>query len=764
MAASGGSDGAPKGRDLPQPSRSRSSINSTLGTKLENAKRISIEQLEVITDNFSPERVIGRGGYGTIYKGVNSNGKCVAVKVLHKNTTGTDNGEFKHEFESLMRLKHHNIIKLVGFCYETRHKPMLHDGETIFAEDIYKALCFEYMQNGNLKEHISVECDGLEWHTRYKIIKGTCEGLKYLHEEFKEPIYHLDLKPENILLDENMVPKLADFGSSKLFGKELTMVISQNLSATIGYVPPEYYSHQVVSKKFDIFSLGVVIIKIIAGPRGNSLSAEMEYQDFLDQVHENWRKRFQEKWHNSKLLQAYCQQVNICIIIALSCMDYDRFKRPGILDIIKQLNKTETVIKELHQDHRWTRISDANRTPAIDSQKQSLALEEVRFLINNLTLENNRSCEPSVSPRKKFHPNILDLPSDQRTSYRGRKSTEILFPTRLPNSPPSSRGKHCPTSHVHSRAFGQCPGSPTAWQDDARSLGSLHPLPLPLPPGFPCTSSRSLHSQWKKGKLLGSGTFGQVYLGLNSEGDQMCAIREVKVIADDSELKECLRKLNQEMCILNQLSHPNIVQYYGSELSSETFSLYLEFVNGGSIHKLLREYGPFEEAVLRNYTAQILSGLAYLHRRNIVHRDIKGSNIFVNRNGDIRLADFSMTNHISEATSIKSFKGSPYWMAPEVIMNTNGDSLSVDIWSLGCTIIEMATTRPPWNQYEGVAAIFKIANSKDIPDMPDHLSSEAKSFLKLCLQRDPAARPTAAQLIVHPWVKDQASVTKSPVK
>ena len=76
-------------------------------------------------------------------------------------------------------------------------------------------------------------CDGLEWHTRYKIIKGTCEGLKYLHEEFKEPIYHLDLKPENILLDVNMVPKLADFGSSKLFGKDLTMVISQNLSATM---------------------------------------------------------------------------------------------------------------------------------------------------------------------------------------------------------------------------------------------------------------------------------------------------------------------------------------------------------------------------------------------------------------------------------------------------------------------------------------------------------------------------------------------------
>lgn len=254
--------------------------------------------------------------------------------------------------------------------------------------------------------------------------------------------------------------------------------------------------------------------------------------------------------------------------------------------------------------------------------------------------------------------------------------------------------------------------------------------------------------------MLGSGTFGQVYQGFNSEGGQMCAIKEVKVISDDSNSKECLRQLHQEIVLLSQLSHPNIVQYYGSDLSSETLSVYLEYVSGGSIHKLLQEYGAFGEAVLRNYTAQILSGLAYLHGRNTVHRDIKGANILVDPNGDIKLADFGMAKHISAHTSIKSFKGSPYWMAPEVIMNTNGYSLSVDIWSLGCTIIEMATARPPWIQYEGVAAIFKIGNSKDIPDIPDHLSFEAKNFLKLCLQRDPAARPTAAQLMEHPFVKD----------
>ncbi|KAK3144721.1 hypothetical protein QOZ80_4AG0316930 [Eleusine coracana subsp. coracana] len=264
--------------------------------------------------------------------------------------------------------------------------------------------------------------------------------------------------------------------------------------------------------------------------------------------------------------------------------------------------------------------------------------------------------------------------------------------------------------------------------------------------------------EWKKGKLLGSGTFGQVYLGFNSENGQFCAIKEVQVIMDDPHSKERLKQLNQEIDMLRQLSHPNIVQYYGSELTDEALSIYLEYVSGGSIHKLLREYGPFKEPVIRNYTGQILAGLASLHGRNTVHRDIKGANILVGPNGEVKLADFGMAKHISSFAEIRSFKGSPYWMAPEVIMNSKGYNLAVDIWSLGCTIIEMATARPPWHQYEGVAAIFKIANSKDIPEIPDSFSEEGKSFLQLCLKRDPASRASAAQLMDHPFVQDHPAV------
>ncbi|XP_008795232.1 mitogen-activated protein kinase kinase kinase 3-like [Phoenix dactylifera] len=395
------------------------------------------------------------------------------------------------------------------------------------------------------------------------------------------------------------------------------------------------------------------------------------------------------------------------------------------------------------------------RNTTTDSQRHHHGTHDRHLFSCSPVLEHPRCTELPVSPGKEFQRHGFDGSSNGNAYTHFQTPIETVFHTRTLSSPPGPRCHPFPTSPRHPRAFSLCPGSPTQKQDDLRSP----PHPLPLPPSSPRSSStHSLQSHWKKGKLLGRGTFGHVYLGFNSESGQMCAIKEVTVISDDSNSKECLRQLNQEITLLSQLSHPNIVQYYGSELAEDALSVYLEYVSGGSIHKLLQEYGPFREPVIRSYTGQILFGLAYLHGRNTVHRDIKGANILVGSNGEIKLADFGMAKHISSYTSIRSFKGSPYWMAPEVIMNGNGYNLSVDIWSLGCTILEMATSKPPWSQYEGVAAIFKIANSKDIPEIPENLSSDAKCFLKLCLQRDPSARPTAAQLMDHPFVRDQPTI------
>ncbi|KAL8170417.1 hypothetical protein V2J09_022221 [Rumex salicifolius] len=355
---------------------------------------------------------------------------------------------------------------------------------------------------------------------------------------------------------------------------------------------------------------------------------------------------------------------------------------------------------------------------------------------------------------------------------RGSPEYSPVPSPRMASPGPGSRVQSGAVTPIHPKAGIDGPAS---WADDGKQQS--HRLPLPpvtIPnsspfshgnsaatsPSIPRSPARTENptspgSHWKKGKLLGRGTFGHVYVGFNSETGEMCAMKEVTLFSDDAKSKESAKQLQQEITLLSRLRHPNIVQYYGSESVDDKLYIYLEYVSGGSIYKILQEYGKLGEPVIRSYTQQILSGLAFLHLKHTVHRDIKGANILVDPNGRIKLADFGMAKHITGQSCPLSFKGSPYWMAPEVIKYANGCNLAVDIWSLGCTVLEMATTKPPWSEYEGVAAMFKIGNSKELPTIPDHLSEEGKDFIRLCLQRDPRNRPTATKLLEHPFVKNK---------
>ncbi|CAO2206029.1 unnamed protein product [Urochloa humidicola] len=303
---------------------------------------IEYQELKAITDNFDEKRKLGEGGYGTVYWGFRENGDEIAVKVLRDNVVLDDN-LFQNEFGNLTKLKHDNIVQLVGFCYESKGDIITHEGKKVVAERQHRALCFEYMHNGSLRKHISDKCDSLNWHTSYKIIKGTCEGLKYLHGGSK-PIYHLDLKPDNILLDKNMVAKLADFGLSKIFYDRQTKIV-QNAIGTRGYMPPEFIEQNIVSDKNDIFSLGVIIIEIVLGPTAYSKLKlmEMSSQELIDLAQEKWRRELQSTWSGS-LLEEYCRQVKICTEISLECVNGDRRKRPPIAAVIKRLNEAEPAI------------------------------------------------------------------------------------------------------------------------------------------------------------------------------------------------------------------------------------------------------------------------------------------------------------------------------------------------------------------------------------------------------------------------------------
>ncbi|XP_059649988.1 mitogen-activated protein kinase kinase kinase NPK1 isoform X2 [Cornus florida] len=271
--------------------------------------------------------------------------------------------------------------------------------------------------------------------------------------------------------------------------------------------------------------------------------------------------------------------------------------------------------------------------------------------------------------------------------------------------------------------------------------------------------------RWRKGELIGCGAFGRVYMGMNLDSGELLAVKQVSIAANSASKEKTqahIKELEEEVKLLKNLSHPNIVRYLGTAREEESLNILLEFVPGGSISSLLGKFGSFPESVIRMYTKQLLLGLEYLHKYGIMHRDIKGANILVDNKGCIKLADFGASKKVVELatmTGAKSMKGTPYWMAPEVILQT-GHSFSADVWSVGCTVIEMATGKPPWSQqYQEVAALFHIGTTKSHPPIPEHLSFEAKDFLLKCLQKEPNLRPVASDLLKHPFVTGEYQET-----
>lgn len=363
------------------------------------------------------------------------------------------------------------------------------------------------------------------------------------------------------------------------------------------------------------------------------------------------------------------------------------------------------------------------------------------------------------------HLQQVSSPTSCHNSGHNSISSDFPLQQRRPSSdlsPRAQSGAVSPRNPLSNSAV----YDPSSWSD-------AHPLPLPstsgggtapstplsprssgVPPRSPVKAEAgAVAGKWQKGCLLGSGSFGKVYKGIHSETGEFCAIKQVEFVRDDPKSKESAKQLAQEIMLLSNLRHPNIVHYKGSEMVGGNLYIYLELVSGGSIYKLYQEFERLEEPVIRRYTRQILQGLHFLHTKNTVHRDIKGANMLVDQDGTVKLADFGMAKHIKEQGVPLSFKGSPYWMAPEVIMQKNtGYEFAVDIWSLGCTVIEMVTGKPPWSEYEGVAAMFKVTRAETTP-IPDGLSLEGQSFIRHCLQRNPAERPSAAFLLEHPFVQ-----------
>ncbi|KAF9583760.1 Suppressor of Sensor Kinase (SLN1) [Lunasporangiospora selenospora] len=275
--------------------------------------------------------------------------------------------------------------------------------------------------------------------------------------------------------------------------------------------------------------------------------------------------------------------------------------------------------------------------------------------------------------------------------------------------------------------------------------------------------------RWQMAKFIGQGTFGTVYLGTNSDTGELIAVKEIRFQNASPAL---VKSIHDEMKVMKMLNHPNIVRYDNIEVHRHKVYIFMEYCQGGSLADLL-EHGRIEdEKVIKVYTLQLLKGLAYLHHRNVVHRDVKPDNVLLDHLGNIKFVDFgaakvlaknqrtrthgrSVAGSVLVGVGANSLNGTPMYMAPEVIKNgEKGRKGSMDIWSLGCCVLEMATGRRPWAHLDNEwAVMYHVATSHPpLPD-PSQMSPKGIAFLKRCFTRSSRDRPSAVELLGDDWLK-----------
>ncbi|TVU28682.1 hypothetical protein EJB05_20211, partial [Eragrostis curvula] len=255
-------------------------------------------------------------------------------------------------------------------------------------------------------------------------------------------------------------------------------------------------------------------------------------------------------------------------------------------------------------------------------------------------------------------------------------------------------------------------------------------------------------TNWRKLEFVGAGSFGRVYKAVSEDGF-VFAVKEASLIGPESYAKQSASQLEQEILLLSQLEHENIVQYFGAKKEETVLSIFLEFVSEGSLVSAYEKH-QMEESTVSAYTRQILTGMAYLHHHNVVHRDIKCANMFLDHNGTVKVGDFGMAKQIKVWKQKRSCVGTVYWMAPEVIRE-NPYGRSADIWSLGCTVLEMLIQKPPYPDEDWVSVFYQIGRGQ-LPPIPSSLSPLARDFILKCLRINPDDRLSADELLAHPFV------------
>lgn len=304
----------------------------------------TLRELEAATNGLCEENVIGEGGYGIVYSGILSDGTKVAVKNL-MNNRGQAEKEFKVEVEVIGRVRHKNLVRLLGYC----------------VEGAYRMLVYEYVDNGNLDQwlHGDVgEVSPLTWDIRMNIILGTAKGLAYLHEGLEPKVVHRDVKSSNILVDRQWHPKVSDFGLAKLLCSENSYVTTR-VMGTFGYVAPEYACTGMLNEKSDVYSFGILIMEIISGRNPVDYGRPQGEVNLVEWLKNMVGNRKAEEVVDPKLPEMPASKaLKRALLVALRCVDPDATKRPKMGHVIHMLEADDLLFRDERRPGRDTSHSD----------------------------------------------------------------------------------------------------------------------------------------------------------------------------------------------------------------------------------------------------------------------------------------------------------------------------------------------------------------------------------------------------------------------
>lgn len=312
----------------------------------------TLRDLEIATNRFSPDHVIGEGGYGVVYSGRLVNGTEVAVKKL-LNNLGQAEKEFRVEVEAIGHVRHKNLVRLLGYCIE----------------GVHRMLVYEYVNNGNLEQwlHGAMAQHGtLTWEARMKILLGTAKALAYLHEAIEPKVVHRDIKSSNILIDHEFNSKVSDFGLAKLLDSGESHITTR-VMGTFGYVAPEYANTGLLNEKSDIYSFGVLLLEAVTGrdPVDYGRPAnEVNLVEWLKVMVGN--RRAEEVVDPNLEVRPTTRALKRALLVALRCVDPDSEKRPKMSQVVRMLEADEFPYRE-------DRRSRKSRTTSmeIESTKES---------------------------------------------------------------------------------------------------------------------------------------------------------------------------------------------------------------------------------------------------------------------------------------------------------------------------------------------------------------------------------------------------------